>query len=124
MFVAMDIVSKNNACSPKRLSRPTFSLTRTDNGTGSKCDSVIVPTASGETHNNDNESKGGTGDSVHMPAVGQEPSYSFDADTMYWDSDVDSEGSPGGLRSIPTSNSGEAALSPMYSAVYEQLGFQ
>ena len=127
ILAAMELVSKKNAgtSTPKRLTRPTFSLT--DNGPGGKGGGATAdPAALDETYKDDNESKGGAGDSVHTPeVVGQTPSYSFDADTMYWDSDVESsEGSPGGLRSISTFNGGEKATSSMYGSVHKQLGFQ
>ena len=126
MLAAMDLVSKKNAGNntPKRLTRLTFS--RTDNGSDEEGDGGAAnPTALRETDKDDNESKEGAGDSVHTPeVVGQAPSYSFDADTMYWDSDVESEESQGGVRSIPPSKDGETATLSMYGSVHKQLGFQ
>ena len=126
MLAAMDLVSKKNAGNntPKRLTRPTFS--RTDNGTDEEGDvGAANPSALRETDKDDNESKEGARDSVHTPeVVGQAPSYSFDADTMYWDSDVESEESPGGVRSIPPSKDGETATLSIYGSVHKQLGFQ
>ena len=129
MLAAMDLVSKKKASNntPKHLTRPTFPLT--DNGTDGKGDGgdggAADPTTLCETEKGDNESKEGAGDSVHMPeVVGQAPSYSFDADTMYWDSDVESEESLGGLRRFPSSKDGETANLSMYGSVHKQLGFQ
>ena len=126
MLAAMDLVSKKNASNnaPKRLTRPTFS--RTDNGTDEEGDvGAANPSALRETNKDDNESKEGAGDSVHTPeVVGQAPSYSFDADTMYWDSDVESEESPGGVRSTPPSKDGETSTLSIYGSVHKQLGFQ
>ena len=99
MLAAMELVSKEkNESTPKRLARPNFS--RPDNG--DQDGSAIVPVALGD-NNTGNEKSGEEGNDVQTckptpPAVDEAPSYSFDADNMYWDSDVDSEGSPGGLK--------------------------
>jgi hypothetical protein len=96
MLAAMELVSKGkNESTPKRLARPNFS--RPDNG--DQDGSAIVPVALGD-NNTGNEKSGEEGNDVQTckptpPAVDEAPSYSFDADNMYWDSDVDSEGSPG-----------------------------
>lgn len=96
MLAAMEL--EKNESTPKRLARPNFP--RTDNG--DQDGSAIVPVALGD-NNTGNEKSGEEGNDVQTcrptpPAVDEAPSYSFDTDNMYWDSDVDSEGSPGGLK--------------------------